>query len=111
MMCMDGSIKGYVAFHSLSVIWYSSRKYAPEQTRRNWLHQICEFFGISSAGNYELSKEAYNTAFRDFEANMQAICAESVGADYIVTVNTKDFEHSNVKAVTPEEFIQIANKF
>lgn len=107
MMCIDGMIEGYIAFHSLSIIWYSSRKYADEAVRRDWIHQICDFFSITSAGNQEVSEAADNFAFKDFEDNLQDICAQSVEADYIVTVNTHDYENSTVKAVTPIELVQI----
>ena len=70
---------------------------------------MCKILTTASAEHDEVVKAVHNCAFKDFEDNMQAICAESVGADYIVTVNTKDYEHSNVKAVTPEELIQIVN--
>lgn len=34
--CVEEEIEGYVAFHSLSIIWYVSRKH-PEEERRQWL--------------------------------------------------------------------------
>ena len=107
MMCMDGTVEGYIAFHSLSIIWYSSRKYASEETRREWIKLLCDFFTISSAGNREVREVADNTEFSDFEDNLQDICARSINADYIVTVNTKDFESSKVKALTPAELVKV----
>ena len=109
MMCMDGTYEGYIAFHTLSIIWYSSRKYASEATRREWIEMMCDFFTISSSMNKELLIAAKNVAFRDFEDNLQECCAVSAGADYIVTVNMKDYEHSRIKAVTPAELVHIVN--
>lgn len=36
--------------------------------------------------------------------------ADSCGADYIVTRNTKDFENSKVPAITPEKFLKLIEK-
>ncbi|MDO5418329.1 MAG: PIN domain-containing protein [Lachnospiraceae bacterium] len=46
-----------------------------------------------------------NKVFSDFEDCLQAECALSCEAEYIVTRNIKDFENSNIKAVTPDEFL------
>lgn len=48
--------------------------------------------------------------FSDFEDCLQDECAKEVGADYIVTRNVEDFRSSDVKAVTPEEFLRILGK-
>ena len=109
-MCADKKIKGYVAFHSLSIIWYTSGKMKEtEETRRKWLDRVCKFLTTASAGHDSVVGAVHNTEFRDFEDNLQDICAQSVNADYIVTVNTKDYEYSKVKAVTPEELVKIVN--
>ena len=64
---------------------------------------------VTSAGYDAVVEAVHNVEFRDFEDNLQDICAQSVNADYIVTVNTKDYEHSRVKAVTPYELVNIVN--
>ena len=49
-----------------------------------------------------------NSDFADFEDNLQDCCAAYAGADYIVTVNKKDFEgHSGVPPLTPAEFVSL----
>ena len=107
-MCTNEEIEGYVAFHSLSIIWYfSGRQKEPEETRREWLDRVCKILTTASAGHGAVVEAVHNVEFKDFEDNMQDICAQSVNADYIVTVNTKDFEHSKVKAVTPDELVEI----
>lgn len=109
-MCTDRVIEGYVAFHSLSIIWYTSGKMKePEATRREWLNRVCKILTTASAKHDAVVEAVHNVEFRDFEDNLQDICAQSVNADYIVTVNTKDFEHSRVKAVTPDELVDIVN--
>jgi len=45
--------------------------------------------------------------FKDFEDCLQDACAEMVAADYIVTRNIKDFEHSKIPAIAPDEFLKL----
>ena len=107
-MCAKEKIEGYVAFHSLSIIWYfSGREKKPEEIRREWLDRVCKVLTTASAGHETIIEAVHNWEFRDFEDNLQDICAQSVGCDYIVTVNTKDYEHSRVKALTPAELVQL----
>ena len=40
-LCAEEEFNGYIAFHSLSIIWYALRK-KTEQERRFWLKNICE---------------------------------------------------------------------
>ena len=108
-MCTENKLEGYVAFHSMSIIWYfSGRQKLPEETRREWLDRVCKILAVVSAGHDAVVGAVHNVKFKDFEDNMQDICAQSAGCDYIVTVNTKDYEHSKVKAVTPDKMVRIA---
>lgn len=110
-MCSDRTIEGYTAFHSLSIIWYYSvREKKPDEVRREWLGRVCKILKTASAGHSAVVEAVHNVEFKDFEDNLQDICAQNVNADYIVTVNTKDFEHSKVKAVTPDELVSIVNR-
>ena len=107
-ICADKQIEGYVAFHSLSIIWYTSgRMKETEETRREWLGRVCKILTTSSASHEAIVEAVNNVEFRDFEDNLQECCAVSAGCDYIVTVNIKDYEHSRVPAVTPSELVQI----
>ena len=44
---------------------------------------------------------------KDFEDAVVDAVAVSIDADYILTKNKKDFEHSKVKAITPKEFLAL----
>ena len=110
LMCTKRQIEGYTAFHSLSTIWYfSGRQKLPEAIRREWLNRVCKILITASASHEALVKAVNNWEFKDFEDNMQECCTVTAGCDYIVTVNTKDFEHSRIKAVTPLELVQLVN--
>ena len=104
-MCADGEIEGAVAFHSLSTVWYVTRK-APEALRREYIKTICVLFTIEGAKNDAVLEAVGNLPFRDFEDALQDCCAREAGCDYIVTANTRDYiGHSMIPAITPEGFI------
>ncbi len=109
-LCAEEKIEGILAFHSLSIIWYVSRK-APEEERRNWIRKLCILLTISGAGNQSILEAIDKTDFTDFEDALQDCCAVESGAEYIITVNKRDYvDHSMVDPVTPGEFLDIFNQ-
>lgn len=78
-----------------------------EDEVRAWIEQMCNCIDVISVGNKQIIDAIRNVDFKDFEDCLQDECAVAVGADYIVTCNIKDYEHSKVKAVTPDEMIRI----
>ena len=108
-LCMDEKIECYMAFHTLSIVWYTMRR-IPKEILRESLDDFCIIVGIASADIKKIRTAIVNRDFPDFEDNLQDCCAQTVGADYIVTANVRDYEgHSVVKAVTPSELLDILN--
>lgn len=101
-------IKGAVAAHSITNLWYILRKTHSDEERRNYLLSLFEIFDVVSIDKNRLVSALENSNFKDFEDCLQDECACAINADYIITRNTKDFESSIVKALTPEEFLKIA---
>ncbi|MGN0466079.1 MAG: type II toxin-antitoxin system VapC family toxin [Lachnospiraceae bacterium] len=104
-MCAKGECVGYIAFHTLSTLWYVLRKRS-NQERREILRDICEIFQVASASQDEILDAIDKDFFADFEDCLQDKCAKEVGADYIITCNIKDFENSEIPALNPKEFLQ-----
>ena len=48
-----------------------------------------------------------NERWNDLEDGLQMQCAIEKNLDYIVTHNKKDFSSSKVKAILPEEWIEL----
>lgn len=92
-LCAKGRISGYIAFHSLSTLWYVLRKKSAGERREN-LKDICRIFRVASASQTEIMDAIEKDSFEDFEDCLQDKCAKEVGADYIVTVNERDFRNS-----------------
>jgi len=103
-MCAKGECMGYIAFHTLSTLWYVLRKRSAQERREN-LRDICEIFQVASASQKEVLDAIDKDSFVDFEDCLQDKCAKEVGADYIITCNIKDFENSEIPALNPKEFL------
>ena len=74
------------------------------------MKSICNLLKLAVTDMEAVRHALSNTDFRDFEDNLQDCCAKSVGADYIVTANVRDYDgHSAVKAVTPSQLLSILN--
>ena len=54
-------------------------------------------------------KGAAAMQWKDFEDALQYATAQRIQADYIVTRNVKDFNKSEIRAVTPSEFLTFVN--
>ncbi len=103
-MCARGICVGYIAFHTISTLWYVLRKRSDKERRQN-LRDICEIFSVASVPKNEIIDAINRDFFRDFEDCLQDKCVKEIGADYIITCNTKDFENSEVHAMNPKEFM------
>lgn len=108
-LCADERIEGVVAVHSLSTIWYVTRR-APEELRRGYIRQICLLLTISGANNDTVFQAIENQDFHDFEDALQDCCAIESECDYIVTENLKDYSgHSSVPAILPGDFLALVS--
>jgi hypothetical protein len=106
-LCASGKVKGYLAFHSVSIIWYTLRKFIPDNAdRRQWMRKLLELLEVAGASHEAVLRAIDMEDFRDFEDCLQDRCAEAVGAEFIVTRNVKDFAFSTVKAVTPADICE-----
>lgn len=109
-LCAEGVFEGYIAFHSLSVIWYVVRKQETEEKARAWLNDICDILKVAGATQEQVKAAVNNLEFHDFEDCLQDECASHVNAEYIVTCNIKDFRQAKTQAVTPDVFVEMISK-
>ncbi len=101
-LCSKGKVEGYIAFHSLSIIWYSLR--IPDEGKRMWLKDICKVLTVTGASHEKVLEAIDNVEFKDFEDCLQDECARMVEADCLVTCNVKDFKAAKTKVYNPDEF-------
>lgn len=106
---LQEKIKSYMAFHSISIVWYILRK-EPVAIRRKFLLKLCECVTVVGVEHNKVVDALLNEAFPDFEDCLQEKCAAKIKADYIVTENIKDFKTSSVPAVTSAEMASMLTK-
>ena len=107
--CQKKECQGYIAFHSLPIMWYVLRK-IPVRLRRSLFLELVTILTVANASHDAVVNALCSESFNDFEDCLQVKCAKTIHADYIVTENVKDFSSSDVVAVTPEELLNVLYK-
>ncbi|MCQ2240303.1 PIN domain-containing protein [Treponema sp.] len=105
-LCKDNVVSGKLAAHTITNLFYILRKNYNDFQRRGIILSLFEIFDVVSVDKNRLVSVLEKSNFKDFEDSLQDECAYAINADYIITRNTKDFEGSMVKALTPEEFLE-----
>ena len=106
-LCDTKRLNGYVAFHSLSTIWYVIRKTRSDKDARYLLEIVCKILKVASATHEQVMQAIADTDFRDFEDCLQDRCAQNVGAEFLITCNIKDFRYAKTRAVTPQQMLDM----
>ena len=65
--CASGKLKGYIALHSVSNIFYILRKYYSAEDRRQLLLGILDFLQIANAQHRDVINALSRNDFPDFE--------------------------------------------
>lgn len=99
----EGVVTGFVSSHSLTDIFYISRKYFSVADRRQFLLLIVSSFQIITEKKEGFLSVLTSEGFFDLEDSLQMKCAEKANLDYIVTENLKDFKESKIPAVSINE--------
>lgn len=105
--CIDGSVKGYIAAHSISNMFFILRKDFTIKERREILSNLCTIFEVEGIDKSKLISALSNEKFSDFEDCLQMEYAKRCGVDYIVTRNIADFTSSEIEAVLPSEYLKL----
>lgn len=69
------------------------------------LKKLCLVLQVTGASHESVCYAIERDDFPDFEDCLQDECAKEIQADFIVTRNIDDYRHSEVKAITPYEFL------
>jgi len=104
--CFEEKCKGYIAAHSVTNIFYITRKYFSTADRKKMLIGLCEFIEIAAIRKKQVIDALLNENFADLEDRLQVECASEINADYIITRNISDFKDSPVPAILPEDFLE-----
>jgi predicted nucleic acid-binding protein len=104
-LCAETKVLGCIAGHSLPAIFYILRKSHSAAGRKAMLRDLCEILEPIGINKPEILAALNREDFDDLEDCLQAVCAKTVSADYIITRNTDDFANSPIPAILPEDFL------
>ena len=102
-MCLRKQAEGHISSLTFANIVYVMRKELTPERREYLLGALFSLFRFEDL-THDILREAAKMKWRDYEDAVQSATAERINADYIITRNTKDFQDSSVKALTPEEY-------
>lgn len=99
--------KLYITTATVMDIMYITRKsFSDNVQQRVTVEGFVAAFKLLKISKKDI-KYAFSGVMKDFEDAVQAKCAKSHRVNLIITRNIKDFVNSPVKAVTPEDFLNI----
>jgi len=99
-----GDAKAVVPAHAVTTIHYIVRRYQSDRKANEVIDWLLRYFDVVAIGHAQVLR-ARAFGWPDFEDAVVAAAAESNGCQAIITRNVKDFEHSPVPAMTPDEYL------
>lgn len=97
-------LKLYTSSHSIATTHYLLKKYTEEKELRALLYNLLDFITVIPV-DHDVLKKGFRSQHKDFEDAIHIVCASTVeNIDCIITRNIKDFKHSEIPAVPPDEF-------
>ena len=96
---------GYTSSLVISNLHYITRKKFSRSETRKILIELCSIIQILSVDEKIISL-ALLSDFNDFEDSIQHFTAFENKMDYIITRNVRDYKLSEVKILTPSQFIK-----
>lgn len=97
-----GTIKGALAAHSWTTLFYLYAKdHTPDQARVR-LTELIQFLAVATVDQATI-EQALNLPYSDFEDAVQMMAAVRFGADYLVTRNVRDFKSGPLPVLQPAE--------
>lgn len=105
--CVEGTIKGCIAAHSISNMFFILRKDYNTKERREVLSSLCAIFDVEGIDKAKLLSALQNEDFSDFEDCLQMECAKAYNAEYIVTRNLSDYKTSEIQVILPRDYLEL----
>ena len=101
----DNKIKLFTSSHSIATTHYLLKKYIDEKKLREILYNVLDYIQVIAVSQ-DTIKKGLKSNHKDFEDAIQMISAYSIEKmDCIVTRNIKDFKHSEIPVLSPDDFI------
>ena len=97
-----GPENAFIAWHSVSNFYYVVAPSRGTANTRDFIVELTRFVAVASTDT-ESVRYAAQLPMKDFEDAMQVAAARACGARHIVTRNARDYRHSPIPAVSPQE--------
>ena len=98
--------EGIVAAHSVTTLFYLAFKHLGQRRATARLLDLLKLVSVSPLDQDTILK-GIALGWSDFEDALQMLCADTAGADYVVTRNPQDFESDSVPVITPAQLLAI----
>ena len=104
-LCELRRVEGVIYALSIPNLVYVMRRELGRNQIAEVLQKLTALFEIADMKADDLRKAAA-LPIADYEDALQSVCAQRIGADYIVTRNLKDFQGSSITAIKPSELLE-----
>lgn len=98
--------EGVAAAHSVTTLFYLASKHLGQRRATARLLDLLKLVSVAPVDQDTILK-GLALGWSDFEDALQMLCADTAGADYLVTRNTRDFESDSIPVVTPAQLLAI----
>ena len=99
-----GRIKGYIAAHSITTLFYLIQKDQSSAQARANITSLLQFLEIAPVDQNTI-EQALNLDYRDFEDAVQMISALQCKAEYLITRNVADYRPALLPVIQPVDFL------
>lgn len=100
-----GKVSAFITATSITDIYYIAKKSQGHTTTISFIASLLKIINVLSIDSKIILK-SLKSDIKDFEDAIQANAASFNQIDYLITRNKKDFIKSDVKVLTPTEFLQ-----
>jgi predicted nucleic acid-binding protein len=98
--------KLYTSGNSVTTAYYILSKYADEPHARELIIDILDYVQVVAVTS-RILKHAFESVFKDVEDAVQHYCALTIPKiSCLVTRNLRDYKHSQIEVLTPEEILR-----
>ena len=104
-LCETDQADGFISALTFANLVYIMRKELDAAGIEDVLKKLSLIFHFTDLSVPDMMKAA-EMKWDDFEDALQAVTAERVHADYIITRNVRDFNKSKIMALTPTEYLR-----
>jgi predicted nucleic acid-binding protein len=97
---------GFITATTITDIYYIAKREKGHQITIDFISNLIDIIDVIGVDR-EVIVEALESKLADFEDAVQSVSSQLNDIEYIITRNQKDFIHSEIKAVTPKEFLML----